>query len=167
MLYAFRTPQAILIGSLLCLAATAAAAERAKPDLARDLQRLALAEQTWARALETGDVRLLESFVDEDTCTFIGPDGQLEDRTAYLEGYRQLDKLGVKVDKITMDQVEMRVLGDTAIVTGHVVARVLVQGNAIVEDVRFTRVYARRGAAWRMVAGQGTRITPPPSPANP
>ncbi|HKU37437.1 MAG TPA: nuclear transport factor 2 family protein, partial [Polyangiales bacterium] len=93
-------------------------------------------------------------------CTFIGPDGELEEREAYLAGYRKLPSLGVKIDRIEMDQVKMRVLGDTAIVTGHVVAKLSVAGNPIVEDVRFTRVYARRGAQWKMVAGQGTRLTP-------
>jgi ketosteroid isomerase-like protein len=68
--------------------------------------------------------------------------------------------LDSKVKKIAVDDVKMRVLGNTAIVTGHVVAQLTVQGNPVVEDVRFTRVYARRGERWRMVAGQGTRITP-------
>jgi hypothetical protein len=35
-----------------------------------------------------------------------------------------------------------------------------VQGDQIVEHVRFTRVYARRGDDWQMIAGQGTRIAP-------
>jgi ketosteroid isomerase-like protein len=157
MLHGFRSFPTILAVAALWLGAPAARAEQ--PTLARDLERLAEAERTWQRALETGDVRLLESFVD-DACTFIGPDGQYEERAAYLEGYRQLPSMGVRVTKISMDQVKMRVLGNSAIVTGHVIAELLVQGNPIVEDVRFTRVYARRGAKWRMVAGQGTRLTP-------
>lgn len=160
MLHGFRFFPTVCAAAALWLAAPAARAD--KPALARDLDRLAEAERTWQRALETGDARLLESFVD-DACTFIGPDGQLEDRAAYLEGYRQLPSMGVRVRKISIDQVQMRVLGDSAIVTGHVLAELLVQGNHVVEDVRFTRVYARRGAKWRMVAGQGTRRTPPAS----
>lgn len=163
MLHAIRSTPAILVGSAFVLAASLAHAEhtRTSAELARDLARIAQAEHTWARALETGDVRQLEGFVD-DACTFIGPDGEFEERAAYLEGYRQLPKLGVLVKKISIDQVKTRVLGDTAIVTGHVIAQIVVQGNEVVEDVRFTRVYARRGERWRMVAGQGTRITPPP-----
>jgi hypothetical protein len=32
--------------------------------------------------------------------------------------------------------------------------------QTIVENVRFTRVYARHGERWRMIAGQGTRLAP-------
>ena len=160
MLHRFRRSVSLLITGALCLSALAASAD--KPASSRDLERLNQAEHTWQRALETGDVKLLESFVD-DACTFIGPDGQFEEREAYLAGYRQLPSLGVQVKKVDMDQVKMRVLGDTAVVTGHVLARLSVQGQSIVEDVRFTRVYARRGEQWKMVAGQGTRIAPPPA----
>ncbi|HKP62806.1 MAG TPA: nuclear transport factor 2 family protein [Polyangiales bacterium] len=158
MLHAIRSARSLFIASLFCLAAGHALAD--KTDRTRDLERLAEAERTWVRALETGDVRLLETFVDE-ACTFIGPDGQFEEREAYLAGYRQLPSMGVQVKKISVDQVKMRVLGDTAIVTGHVVAQLSMQGQPLVEDVRFTRVYARRGDKWRMVAGQGTRLAPP------
>jgi ketosteroid isomerase-like protein len=157
MLHGFRFFPTVLAVAALWLGAPSARAET--PGLARDLERLAEAERMWQRALETGDVRLLESFVD-DACTFIGPDGQFEERAAYLDGYRMLPSMGVRVKKISIDQVKTRVLGNNAIVTGHVIAELLVQGSPVVEDVRFTRVYARRGAKWRMVAGQGTRITP-------
>lgn len=129
-----------------------------------DLAGIEQAERTWARALETGDPALLESLVD-DEMSFIGPDGQIEDRAAYLAGYRALPAMGVKVEKIDVDQMKVRVLGETAVVTGHVLARVHMGPDAIVEDVRFTRVYQRRGSRWRMVAGQGTRIAPPAPPA--
>lgn len=160
MLHRIRRSVSLLVVALGLAAAAGASAD--KPASTRDLERLTQAEHTWQRALETGDVKLLESFVD-DACTFIGPDGQFEEREAYIAGYRQLPSLGVQVKKIEMDQVKMRVLGDTAVVTGHVVARFSMQGQSIVEDVRFTRVYARRGEDWKMVAGQGTRIAPPPA----
>jgi hypothetical protein len=39
-----------------------------------------------------------------------------------------------------------------------------VKADTIVDNVRFTRVYRLRGDRWRMVAGQGTRLVPPPAP---
>jgi ketosteroid isomerase-like protein len=124
-----------------------------------DIEDLKRAEKTWADSLRTGDARRLATIIDTQF-TFIGPDGELEKRDAYLAGYEALPKMGVVVERIDMDEVEYRVLGDVGIVTGHVLARVKMQGNAIVENVRFTRVYHRssRGGAWQMVAGQGTRI---------
>jgi len=131
-----------------------------------DLEGLRQAERTWVRALETGDAALLATFIDEEM-SFIGPDGQVEDHDAYLAGYRALPSMGVKVEKIDVDEMKIRVLGDTGVVTGHVVARVQMRGDSMVEDVRFTRVYQRRGSHWRMVAGQGTRLAPAASAAAP
>jgi ketosteroid isomerase-like protein len=124
------------------------------------------AEQVWVRSLMTGDVDLLGHLVDEQF-SFIGPDGTYEDREAYLAGYRALPGMGVKVESVDLHDVHVRLLGDTGIVTGRVVARVRVNAEAIVENVRFTRVYRRRGGRWRMAAGQGTRIPETPESARP
>jgi ketosteroid isomerase-like protein len=120
------------------------------------------AERTWARALETNDPALLADLVDAEF-SFIGPDGEYEERDAYLAGYRSLAQQGIKVDEIALSDVKLRELGDTGIVTGRVLAKLTLKGQPLTEDVRFTRVYQRRGAAWRMVAGQGTRIAAPSS----
>jgi ketosteroid isomerase-like protein len=150
---------ALTIVSLLPAAAGAGPAGKAKgqPAQDQDIERLRHAEQIWARALETGDPALLETIID-DEFSFIGPDGEYEDRATYLGGYRALPSQGIKVEKIDMDQVKLRVLGDTGLVTGHVLAKVKLPAQTIVEDVRFTRVYRRHGEAWRMVAGRGTRL---------
>lgn len=128
----------------------------------RDLRAVRDAEQTWASALVAGDAARLATIIAPEF-SFIGPDGEYEEAAAYLEGYRSLPRLGIKVASIDMEEVKTRVFADTAIVTGRVVARVQVQGSDIVETVRFTRVYARRGDGWQMIAGQGTRIAPPPA----
>ena len=137
----------------------------AKPGAAateRDLRAVREAEQTWARALLEGDAARLATIIAPEF-SFIGPDGEYEEAATYLEGYRSLPRLGIRVASIDMEEVKTRVSGDTAIVTGRVVARVQVPGSEIVENVRFTRVYARRGDAWQMIAGQGTRIAPAPA----
>jgi len=77
------------------------------------------------------------------------------------QSYRQLAERHVQVQKIDLQDVKFRLLGDTAVVTGRVRAKVKMGETPIVEDVRFTRVYQRRGERWRMVAGQGTRLAPP------
>jgi ketosteroid isomerase-like protein len=136
------------------LAYAGASSDRAR---AADVEKLKHAERTWVESLETGNARRLATIIDADF-TFIGPDGQLEKREAYLAGYEALPKMGVAVERIDMDEIEYRVLGDVGIVTGHVLARVKVQGAPVLENVRFTRVYRRSGQGWQMVAGQGTRI---------
>jgi ketosteroid isomerase-like protein len=124
-------------------------------------EQLKNAEQTWVRALVTGSPDLLAGLVD-DEFSFIGPDGQFEDREAYLAGYRALPSQGVSVQSVDLDDVKIRLTGDTGVVTGRAVAKVTFQSQHIVEDVRFTRVYQRRGTGWRMIAGQGTRLAQQP-----
>jgi hypothetical protein len=141
----------------LAAATPAAPAKPAAGDA--DARALAAAEQTWVRALTGAHPALLDALVDAEF-TFIGPDGELEERDAYLAGYRQLFESGVKVRSIDLFDVKTRLLGDTGIVTGRVLAKVEVGGQPIEENVRFTRVYQRRGSSFRMVAGQGTRIAP-------
>jgi len=147
----------LALAGVVCGCASTAKPGAAAPE--RDLRAVREAEQTWARALLEGDAARLATIIAPEF-SFIGPDGEYEEAAAYLEGYRSLPRLGVRVVSIDMDQVKTRVLRDTAVVTGRVVARVQVQGNDLVENVRFTRVYARRGDGWRMIAGQGTRLAP-------
>ena len=124
----------------------------------RDVETLKQAEQIWSKSLTSGDPKLLATIIDPEF-SFIGPDGEYEEKGAYLAGYEQLPKLGVRVESIDIDDSKFRVLGDVAIVTGHVLAKLKMQNNPITENVRFTRVYRRSQKGWQMVAGQGTRIT--------
>jgi uncharacterized protein (TIGR02246 family) len=141
---------------LLGLAAAAAPTRGGQGAPAQDKGMLD-AEQEWARSLKTGDVDRLARLVD-DSFTFVGPDGEFEERTAYLAGYREAYRQGLRVTSVNIHDVSVRVLGDTGIVTGRVEARVRMQGKDIAENVRFTRVYRLRDGRWRMVAGQGTRL---------
>jgi ketosteroid isomerase-like protein len=122
-----------------------------------DIEKLAVAEDIWATSLVNGDARLLASIIDSPF-SFIGPDGELEHREAYLRGYESLSTHGVVVESVDLHEVSYRVLGDVGIVTGRAVAKVSMQAQSLVEDVRFTRVYRRTDGGWLMVAGQGTRV---------
>jgi uncharacterized protein (TIGR02246 family) len=170
-LIAFRSAPALIATAVLAAGVCAGAGAAGQPPApaasrstespgARDIRQLWDAEHTWLRALETADAALLGGLVDSEF-SFIGPDGELEDRETYLAGYRQLAERHIQVQKIDLQDVRFRLLGDTAVVTGRVQAKLKMGGTPIVEDVRFTRVYQRRGERWRMVAGQGTRLAAP------
>jgi ketosteroid isomerase-like protein len=123
----------------------------------QDIESLKRAEQTWVDSLTKGDAKLLATIID-DEFRFIGPDGQVEEREAYLAGYEALPQLGVVVEGVDLSELQFRVLEEVGIVTGRAVARVKMQDQPIVEDVRFTRIYRRTSTGWQMMAGQGTRV---------
>ena len=55
--------------------------------------------------------------------------------------------------KAEMTDRKVRIYGDTAVSTGFVT------GVAGADKVRYIRVYVKRNNKWRLVAGQGTRVT--------
>jgi hypothetical protein len=124
-----------------------------------DIEKLAIAEAIWVKSLVSGDAELLATIIDQPF-SFIGPDGELEQREAYLGGYESLSAHGVVIESVDLHEVSFRVLGDVGVVTGRAVAKLSMQAQPLVEDVRFTRVYRRAEAGWLMVAGQGTRVPP-------
>jgi len=134
-----------------------ATANKEPSNMHLDMTQIQRAETTWAESLKSGDPKRLATII-APTFTFIGPDGQVEDRKAYLAGYEQLPKLGLKVESIDMSEVDVRVFGDTAVVTGRVVAKLTMKDEPLTENVRFTRVYQRNQDGWLMVSGQGTRL---------
>src|SRR6187551_1851295 len=123
----------------------------------KDIVQIQQAEATWVDALKSGNAQVLASIISP-TFTFIGPDGQVENREVYLAGYAQMSQMGIQVNSIDLYEVDLRLLGDTAIVTGRVIAQLTMQEQPITENVRFTRVYQRAPDGWLMVSGQGTRL---------
>ncbi len=56
---------------------------------------------------------------------------------------------------MTIDEVNVRLLGNVAVVTGRTVAA---GSDGTTVALRFTDVIAKRGGKWQIVASQGTRI---------
>lgn len=62
-------------------------------------------------------------------------------------------------DSFEVDDLSVRVYGDTAVVTGRSTPRGRdSKGQAITGRFRFTRVWVKRSGQWQVVAFQGTRI---------
>jgi ketosteroid isomerase-like protein len=59
------------------------------------------------------------------------------------------------------DDINVRVYGDTAIVTGRSTAKGKDQYGTMDEQRRWTRVLVRRDGRWQFVHFQGTPITKP------
>lgn len=62
----------------------------------------------------------------------------------------------VKMESNVLDDVVVRVYGDTAVVTGRATAKGTIRGEPY-PRIRFTRVYVKRDGAWKVVLFQQTR----------
>ena len=66
---------------------------------------------------------------------------------------------------LTSDDVQVRVYGDTAIVTGRVTEKGTFNGRSLNSQSRYTDVWVRRNGRWQVVSAQSTRLPQGPSPA--
>jgi len=115
-----------------------------------DLDLLRTLNDAYLAAVVDGDVdRFRQMLADDFLCS--GPDGRLLDKQAFLDltsGPRTLDRL-------TADDVRVRMIGDVAIV--HAATRYATLDGRDGRG-RYTDVWARRGGRWLAVAAHVTRL---------
>lgn len=131
-----------------------------------DQDRTALLDlgRTWADAEVAKDLETLEAVAHPDL-RLVGPLGFILDRQQWLDRYRsgQLD-----TTELIWDQVELRILGDTAISIGRQSQKVTFQGRPNDGDFRITHVFVRDRAArygWLIAGIQLSPIMQPGAPA--
>ncbi len=75
-------------------------------------------------------------------------------------GRFQRESGSFKYESRTISDLNVRVYGDTAILTGRSTQKGSEGGKDYSGDYRFTRVYAKQDGRWLTVALQATRIQP-------
>ena len=108
-------------------------------------------------AVVKADLAALEQLLHDDY-VHQRPRGEVERRAQYLANRKDRR---VDFDSLVPDDMEVRVYGDTAIVTGRSTARGQDQHGTMDEQRRWTRVLVRRDGRWQFVHFQGTPITAP------
>ena len=101
-------------------------------------------------AMTKGDTQALEGILADDLI-YTHTTARLDTKASFIESIKS-GRTNYK--SVERKDVEVRQLGDTAVVTGH--AKFHVGDNTF--EARFTDVYAKRNGAWQMVAWQSTRV---------
>lgn len=141
------TPNRAFACFLFLLLPALVTAENAREDiLAADARRFA--------AMIQGDLAALEGLLAEDL-TYTHSTGQVETRIQFLESLRS-GKL--RYLAAAPSDVDVRVYGDTAVVTGRAEMKVSSQGQELTVTARFTEVWVKSGGAWKLAAWQSTRV---------
>ncbi len=113
---------------------------------------LTLIEEQLAASWVAGDHRYHERVLSDDW-TVIDPTGRILTKEDVLReafsGERQITK-----GKI--DQINVRDIGDWAIVTGRTQMSGRYQGQKMDVTLRFTDVFVRQNGEWKCIASQGT-----------
>ena len=121
-----------------------------------DQQTLEGLERRWHMAFLTGDVKFLESILDDD---FIATydDGVRANKAKELELAAAFNQ---QIDASALDEFTVRVYGNTAVVLFTLRLRGPMQGKPVELAFRYTDVWVMRDGRWRCVTSHSTRLNP-------
>lgn len=141
--------RAALAGLIFLLLPIAAAAQDARQEiLAADARRFA--------AMVQGDQAALDGLLAHDL-TYTHSSGQVETKAQFQESLRS-GKL--RYQSAQPSGQEVRLYGDTAVVTGRADVKVTNQGQELALSLRFIEVWVKSNGAWKLTAWQSTRLAP-------
>ena len=111
-------------------------------------------EADFAAALVKGDTSALEAMTAKDY-VFINSGGAVVPREMIIS---DLKSGRLKYHAHDLDDVRVRVYGQTAVVTARVALKATFAGQDISGTYRHTRVYTASGGKWRLVSAHATRV---------
>lgn len=129
-------------------------ARQNKPSVANIEQALNDLELQWNEAFKNRDRDALDRILD-DQFIFTDDDGQVSNKTQYVDSVMR----AIKVESYKLDDVTVRVYGDTGVVAGRWTGKFTVDGKDASGEFRYTDTFVRRLGGWRVVASQDTRIS--------
>jgi hypothetical protein len=120
-----------------------------------DEQHLRDLEQGLARAWLDRDRAFLEGVLAPGW-TVTQPDGTILDRSTVLGEFFD----AVRFDTNVIDEVEVALFGDTAVVRGRTSVRATFNEAAVSATIRFTDVFIKRTQQWQVVASHASALAP-------
>lgn len=151
--------RSIVLSFCALLMAIPAAAQEVKSDQ----QTLMDLERRWNMAFHSGDVKFIESILDDD---FIATyeDGVRADKKKELA---QAEAFNQQIDASAMDDFTIRIYGNTAVVWFTLRLLGPMQGKQVEIALRYTDVWVLRDGKWKCVSSQSTRFAPKQAPSAP
>jgi len=119
-------------------------------DVTRDVLAV---ERQWNEARARADVAALDRILVDDW-TVTHANGTTDAKAKYLADL----KSGARTftGSVTEDDVVVRMYGDTAVVAGSSDSTATFNGQRQGGKLHFTRVYVKRGGAWKMIVSHAT-----------
>jgi len=137
-----------------------------QPQKPRNEQPLSQAEQEvrklereWLDAYEKRDAEAMNRIVADDfKLTF--SDGTVRTKADILAQLKSERDAGFPSPKLSTEDEQSRVEGDTVILTGRFIQQMERAGQIRTMQMRYTDTYARRQGRWQVIASQLSRIQP-------
>ena len=119
-----------------------------------DTDALLAVEREWAEAVLGKDTAALSRILADDY-TEVDPAGMARTKESVIADTKSGD---VVFESFTPSEVEPRVYGDTAVVTGVSVVKGSYKGEDISGKYRWTDTFVKRDGRWQAVASQATQV---------
>lgn len=118
------------------------------------LAHLKAQSDRWDQAIVRKDRAAIEANMSEDFRQIDGR-GNVESKASFVDGLVSPDLV---IDPYTVEDFDVRVYGDTALLSGRTRMTGRYQGQPFNSHYRYIDVYVRRGGTWKIVSVQISRI---------
>ena len=133
--------------ALLALAVVSGTAQAAPAGL---VARLKAQADAWDRAIVAKDRAAIEANMADDFRQ-IDARGHVETKRSFVDGLVTPD---LQLDPYTVEDFEVRLYGDTALISGRTRMTGRYAGQPFSTHYRYIDVYVKRGGAWKIVSVQ-------------
>jgi ketosteroid isomerase-like protein len=120
-------------------------------------QELKQMEDDWQKATRTKDVATLKRIIAEDWVA-------TDDQGKILKREQYISQTTANPDVVQSNEntdMQVRVYGNTAVVTGGLTEKGTRNGTAYLETYRWTDVFVKRGGHWQAVVSQWAKLPNP------
>src|SRR5215212_10083291 len=119
-----------------------------------DLEALGRLDKEICVATWTADPVWFEENLTDDY-VLITPTGSIKSKRYVI---RELATPGMKMDAFEPFDVQVRIYGEAAIITGRMRQRFLLGGIRYANDLRYTDVYVKRKGRWQVVSAHTSTV---------
>jgi ketosteroid isomerase-like protein len=127
----------------------------------RDVAELTRISDAWDKAIVRKDEKAIADNMAEDFRQ-IDPSANLETKKSFVAG---IVDPKLTIDPYTVEDFEVRLYGDTALLSGRTHMTGKYDGKVFESNYRYIDIYVRKGGTWKIVSVQITKIPPAPKPA--
>lgn len=146
-----RSIAAVLLASVALLVACTSSPGTGSAD---DVGVLTRQADAWDRAIVRKDAAAIAANMAEDFRQ-IGGSGEIETKASFVA---DLVDPELRIEPYTVEDFEIRLYGDTALLSGRTRMTGSYKGKAFVSQYRYIDIYVRRSGAWKIVSVQITRL---------
>lgn len=122
-----------------------------------DVATLTKLSDDWDKAIVRKDEKAIADNMAEDFRQIDGS-ANLETKKSFVAG---IVDPKLTIDPYTVEDFEVRLHGDTALLYGRSRMTGSYDGKPFVSNYRYIDIYVRRGGTWKIVSVQITRFPPP------